>query len=617
MTSWRLTPRRTGTPSQAVSAAIPGMTRIPMKRGRTQADEAAAWDVRAAAANLLGLGLLGRQISVPPTVASDYTDERWLELRLASARGLAVHHVLNAMRSSRAALIEHVAGTEVATAESGLRTGFKTQSTGDMLGQFDRLRAVGPPVIELGCDVPAWLRDEVAWRDACDRERDLYADILAAARRLSSAREERKAKLLADLSRDHERVIAFDRHPITLAAVKTKIPPLAAKVLVATGGNHGRREVERALAPESEVATVALCSDALNEGLNLQGASAIVHLDLPTTLRVAEQRVGRVDRMDSPHDVIAAWWPGDGEAFATRANELLMARAEESAALLGSNLRVPSFTADQGNVVNLHEHIDQLTRPGAETWDGIRDALDPVRQLITGTDRLVSEAEYRARRTTKERVMARVSPVRSTQPWAFFAVAGSSTGAPRWILLEGEPAEPTYGLDQVAARLRVHLEEDPESRAFDHECDRWLGRFLEAAGRFERQLLPRRMQRALEQMDRMTQHWAGASRDSLDVETAQRWEALNRLTHATNDDVQFDLYLVAERWLSLVKPALEAARHQRRRGRYLRLRHIEAQLRDAPLHLKEVERAFAGLPTTVPLANRVTACILGVPQSVS
>ena len=35
----------------------------------------------------------------------------------------------------------------------------------------------------------------------------------------------------------------------------------------------------------------------MNEGVNLQGASAIVHLDLPTTLRVAEQRV---DRMDSP-----------------------------------------------------------------------------------------------------------------------------------------------------------------------------------------------------------------------------------------------------------------------------------------------------------------------------
>ena len=58
--------------------------------------------------------------------------------------------------------------------------------------------------------------------------------------------------------------------------------------------------------------------------------------------------------------------------------------------------------------------------------------------------------------------------------------------------------------------------------------------------------------------------------------------------------------------MSLVQPALEAERHHRRRGRNLRLSHIEAQLRDAPLHLEQVENASAGLPTTVTLANRVT-----------
>src|SRR5215210_1679480 len=81
----------------------------------------------------------------------------------------------------------------------------------------------------------------------------------------------------------------------------------------------------------------------MNEGLNLQGASAIVHLDLPTTLRVAEQRVGRVDRMDSPHDRIEAWWPDDGPAFTTAANDLLAERTAASDALLGANLSIPAF----------------------------------------------------------------------------------------------------------------------------------------------------------------------------------------------------------------------------------------------------------------------------------
>lgn len=58
--------------------------------------------------------------------------------------------------------------------------------------------------------------------------------------------------------------------------------------------------------PFSSERIFALCSDAMHEGINLQGASVIVHFDMPTTLRIAEQRVGRVDRMDSPYERIAS-----------------------------------------------------------------------------------------------------------------------------------------------------------------------------------------------------------------------------------------------------------------------------------------------------------------------
>src|SRR4051795_733420 len=158
------------------------------------------------------------------------------------------------------------------------------------------------------------------------------------------------------------------------------------RVVVATSANKSNRDtVERLFARDAHEPAIALCSDAMNEGLNLQGASAIVHLDLPTTLRVAEQRVGRVDRMDSPHDAIAAWWPHDGDAFATRANELLAARTAESSALLGSNLILPDLGNDQ-RIVTVEEHIALTERVDSETWDGIHDAFDPVRHLIAGSD---------------------------------------------------------------------------------------------------------------------------------------------------------------------------------------------------------------------------------------
>src|SRR5450756_2919631 len=108
-------------------------------------------------------------------------------------------------------------------------------------------------------------------------------------------------------------------------------------------------------ARDSQEPGIGLCSDAMNEGINLQGASAVVQLDMPTTLRVAEQRVGRIDRMDSVYDRIEVWWPNDGPAFATHANELLVARNAESSALLGSNLPIPDFVAVSYTHLRAHE----------------------------------------------------------------------------------------------------------------------------------------------------------------------------------------------------------------------------------------------------------------------
>lgn len=583
--------------------------------GETQADEVAAAAVRRAASQLHGIALLGRQLAVPPTLINEYSDDRWLELRLNAARGLAIHHVLGAMRSSRAALIEHVAGTATAMERTGISATFKPQPTGDMVGHIETLRSEGPPKVDLTCRVPEWLTDEGAWAAACFRERDLYLEMLEAASELSYARERRKASLLGELSVEHPRLIAFDRHPITLEAINTLISPaVTANVIVATGSNQRRKDVERALARGSNVATIALCSDALNEGINLQGASAIVHLDLPTTLRVAEQRVGRVDRMDSPHDAIQAWWPDDGKAFATRANELLAARAGESAALLGANLQVPTFAAEPETVIPVEAHVADFSRSGTEVWDGIQDALDPIRRLIQGPDALITDAEYRTHRTSTQRVLSRVSPVQSTEPWAFFAVAGTSTGAPRWILLEGADALPTLGLDPVSQRLRHHLINNPPSRAFDAECDQWLSHYLRAAAGMERQSLPRKRQRALEQMARLTAHWANTSRRALHSDIADRWAVLNALASNAGDQ-QPDPYLVAERWLQLVQPTLDEVRRERRRGRYLRLRHIEPRLLDEPLAIDHVEAAFSGLPIAPSLDHRVAACILGIPSN--
>ncbi len=585
--------------------------------GETAADETAATQIRTIARTLRGVVQLEPVVAVPPALRSEYTDERWLQFRLTSTRGLAAHHVLGAMRSSRAALVEHLRGTTAAVEQFEVPVNFKSTATGNVIGALEERARQGPPVIELNCELPDFLKDPQAWQQVCLEERDRYRQIAEATLGLSNAREQAKAALLEQLAGGHERVLAFDHHLITLSviAMLLRCDP-EVEVLVATGSNQKRGSVQRAFAPASTRRAIALCSDALNEGLNLQGASAIVHLDLPTTLRVAEQRVGRVDRMDSPYDAIEAWWPADGEAFATRANELLVRRSEESAQLLGSNLSVPDLRGETAErLVTVAEQIAQTETVDVASWDGIRDALAPVRGLVTGDDALVPPEVYAEHRHSTHRVLARVSPVRATRPWAFLSVTAGSDGAPKWLLIEGPTAAAVGDLNDIVTGLRRHLDGDPPTRPLDDAALQWLERVLDAAAAAEHHLLPQRMRRALEQMHLVLTAWARAARQAGDEAVATRWQHLARLANTSPASVAVDPYVVAERWIAFVSPVLESERNQNRRRPYILLRDITKRLTSEPGAVANVEEAFAGLPLESPLADRVSACILGVVDS--
>lgn len=80
--------------------------------GETRQDEHIAERIRGAATGLRGIVQLGRRIRVPDTLKGEVTDSQWLDGRLKGAKALAGHHVLAAMRSSRAALVEHLAGRD-------------------------------------------------------------------------------------------------------------------------------------------------------------------------------------------------------------------------------------------------------------------------------------------------------------------------------------------------------------------------------------------------------------------------------------------------------------------------------------------------------------------------
>lgn len=119
-----------------------------------------------------------------------------------------------------------------------------------------------------------------------------------------------------------ERVLAFSQFAETIGAywrLSRAIPGVCA--LTATGGLVAGGRISRAEAiarfapiangapPPSaaEQIRVLLTTDLLSEGINLQDASVVVHLDLPWTPARMEQRVGRVARTGSPHTSIAVY----------------------------------------------------------------------------------------------------------------------------------------------------------------------------------------------------------------------------------------------------------------------------------------------------------------------
>lgn len=98
--------------------------------GETAADEELALEVLGAVGSLRGLARMEERIALPGRRWFRGTADQWLDYRLKSTRGLAMHEVLATMRSSKGAAIEHVAGTSAAMTAAGRRRGQGRRWTG-------------------------------------------------------------------------------------------------------------------------------------------------------------------------------------------------------------------------------------------------------------------------------------------------------------------------------------------------------------------------------------------------------------------------------------------------------------------------------------------------------
>src|SRR6185369_13230551 len=109
----------------------------------TAEDRAFARRIREAARQLKGIALLESVIEMPESFRSEgWTDENYLLGRLSAAKHLSLYNVMSRLRSSRAALFEHLLGTQQAIEHFNLPNRVKGSDTGDIIGKLKN-RAVG------------------------------------------------------------------------------------------------------------------------------------------------------------------------------------------------------------------------------------------------------------------------------------------------------------------------------------------------------------------------------------------------------------------------------------------------------------------------------------------
>lgn len=566
------------------------------------------------AESLSGVGRIGEKLSLPLAWRRQgLSEQRALELRVHSAQALARYFALKTLRSSRAALIEHILGTDEALKRLALEgLSVPKDSTNGAIARLQEISGEPPRWAFKDLDqaaAPEWLRERGAHRRACEEEIVRYERIAELAALMSEDRLQRKQQLLLERQSEGVATLAFDGHLITLALLAQRLKESGAEhvsLLTGKGGGGQKRIAEDRFHPDrTQRGALGLLTDAFSEGLNLQGASCVVHLDSPTVIRTVVQRAGRVDRLNSRHAQVTVYWPREPELLQPRRKDLLRRRVEVEDTLIGTHISLPAEDGDaRMSIERVADHADAAMEGEAG------DAFTPVEALVQGENALVPQWLYDRVRGAPgaPRCCLALLPV-DTRSWAFFLLQRDKESPPRWVLLGpgGAPAETRLRLVTEALREELH----PGLMSLDI---RGSGELIERALRRleagQRQLLSLRRRRALELLEDCLGHL---------VEAAWRQAPgalgkLSPLLRALRADTRLDLSALAERWLSLLRPRWRDHLAERRGRTLPRLQDLREGLEQAPPSVDELVRLFDGLPLLPPIGERVRVAIIAGPS---
>jgi len=594
------------------------------KTGETTADKEIAAQIEELIQHLKGIIYISNLTADSYDRQTPEREQAFLKKRLSMGAALTRYNIRNMLRSSRAALVEHLAGTTEAMREFGIDS-FKQSDTGNIIERVETLMR-DLPATNLKIELPDFLTQKEVWEETCRAEIEALRQIQHLATKMSQAREEGKASQIIKMIDKHGMLLVYDTALITLTLMQQLLAEKGYddKAMVVTGSTgKTKKMLTSGFALEAEKAEMAaLCSDALSEGVNLQRASAVLFLDMPSVIRIAEQRIGRVERMDSPHKEVFVYWPDDSEEFRLKTDRNFYQRHQMVESLIGSNITLPeelmersdefeeeSLTTEQ--VIAAFDDHQEKDR----SWEGFEDAFSSLRGLVSGKKAMVDEPLYDEVKRMNQTTGTWISVVKSPVPFTFLALEGSDSSAPSWLLRIGDE-KPIAEINQIAAWFQKNLR-NAEQDDFNDAAEKQLREAVHWLNRHEQEMLPNKKQNALNQIQKVLPQWLkNAESLKIDDETLGYMKKLSDLikTKPGASEPVPDWYELANRWLDITQPVLIYwLENERRNRKYqnIRLQDINGYLKKHPHGLRELKHLLDELPIIEPAEKRIIAVIIG------
>lgn len=603
----------------------------------TERDIALAHRINQLAQGLHGLVRL-RHIQFRPDEIAD--PARAIAGRLNGAKALTIYNIQAMLRSSNAALYEHFLGTRAAAERYGLGVVKQDRQTGNIIAKLKEFETILPHIDLLGADpsiLPSWLRDHREYARKCREEKAIYAAMAQTLEEMSTHREERKAQLLVDLLGKHDLVLAYDSCIITLHYIHKLLasganPP---DILLVTGQETTakKKAIQTFEFGSQRKGVIGLLTDTFSEGVNLQQASSIVFLDTPSVMRVAEQRVGRIDRLNSPHPEIEIHFSDDNPEFALKTDRKFFRTAVAVEDTIGGNLDLPQELFEKWEVeclsgkamANLYE--EEAAKAEDRFLLGVQDAFQPVRELVFGKEALVDPHIYHAMKHSKAKVVSRVelSLVRSRAPWALFSIRATDYSAPYWIFIETESGftrpKVIRELPSICEKLRHHLVDvvDLEAHEAAAISAQRMNAFVSILREHAIESLPNKKRRALQLLRSLLAHYLKAIREDGLARDKERKAVLQSLQEMLNpgkedQEVTVDLSDLARHWIEVITPFLQEARlrKNRRTSSVVHILTLEKRLKQHPIDTGTLQ-VLEGKAKPIPsVEKRIASCILGL-----